>query len=58
MVIEPSRFGLENLIVGNRRLQGFVKQRREISIAGHDRAIAVTSAVAGVVGSADDVPAA
>ena len=31
--IEPPRFGLENLIVRNRRLQSFVKQRREIRIA-------------------------
>src|SRR5215469_3369739 len=34
--IELSRFGLENLIVSNRRLQSVVKQRREIRIAGRN----------------------
>jgi hypothetical protein len=38
---------------------GIPEPQQAISIAGHDRAIAVTSAAAaGVVGSADDVPAA
>ena len=39
--IEPTRFGLENLIVGNRRLQSFVKQRREIRIAGRDEGLEI-----------------
>src|SRR5262249_39635929 len=34
--VELPRFGLEKLIVSNRRLQGFVKQRCEIRIAGRD----------------------
>src|SRR5262245_57212466 len=34
--IELPRFGLEKLVVSNRRLQSFVKQRREIRIAGRD----------------------
>ena len=39
--IEPPRFRLEDLIVGNRRLQGFVKQRREIRIAGRDEGVEI-----------------
>ncbi len=39
--IEPPGFRLENLIVGDRRLQSFVKQRREIRIAGRDEDIEI-----------------
>src|SRR5258707_11130126 len=39
--IEPPRFGLENLVVGNRRLQSFVKERREIRIAGCDESLEI-----------------
>jgi hypothetical protein len=40
--IEPPRFGLEDHIVGDRRLQSFVKQRREIRIAGRDKGLEIS----------------